>query len=87
MEKPVEISICIPAYKNTLFLGRLLDSIAIQTFKDYEVVVTDDSPDTTVQDFIDNYQPIKGVKYFRNSPALGTPKTGTKVYAGHRVSG
>jgi glycosyltransferase involved in cell wall biosynthesis len=51
-----------------------LTPLPIQTFNDYEVVVTDDSPDTTVQDFIDNYREIKGVKYFRNSPALGTPK-------------
>ena len=31
------ISICIPAFKRIEYLRRLLDSIAIQTFTDYEV--------------------------------------------------
>jgi glycosyltransferase involved in cell wall biosynthesis len=42
------ISICIPAYKRTEFLQRLLDSIDIQTFKNFEVIVTDDSPGNDV---------------------------------------
>ncbi|MGZ5190970.1 MAG: glycosyltransferase family 2 protein, partial [Flavisolibacter sp.] len=34
------VSICIPAYKRPDFLIRLLDSIRVQTFKDFEVIVT-----------------------------------------------
>ena len=52
-------SICIPAYKNTDYLKRLLDSISIQTFRDFEVIITDDSPDETVSTFINNYNAIK----------------------------
>ena len=47
-ESPL-ISICIPAYKRIDYLQKLLDSISIQTFKDYEVIVTDDSPDESVE--------------------------------------
>ncbi|HEX8332172.1 MAG TPA: glycosyltransferase [Segetibacter sp.] len=70
----VEISICIPAYKNTVFLDRLLNSIADQTFKNYEVVVTDDSPDDTVERYISSFTKLAHIKYFRNNPALGTPE-------------
>src|SRR5438309_1205572 len=45
----VQISICIPAYKRTAYLKRLLDSVAIQTYTDFEVIVSDDSPDNSVQ--------------------------------------
>ena len=73
IEQP-EISICIPAYKNTVFLARLLDSIAYQSFKNYEVVISDDSNDSTVEDFVSSYRDIEDIRYFRNVPALGTPE-------------
>ena len=47
------ISICIPTYKSGTKLERLLDSIKIQTFSDYEVVVSDDSPDDSMKKIID----------------------------------
>ncbi len=68
------ISICIPAYKNLLFLERLLNSIAIQKFKDFEVVITDDSPDDELQQFISNYTSNFTISYHKNVEALGTPE-------------
>ena len=44
------ISICIPAYKNTSFLKRLLESLLQQTYTHFEVILSDDSPDDTVKD-------------------------------------
>ena len=75
MEQKVPIiSICIPADKNTAYLKRLLDAVAAQTFVDYEVIVTDDSPDETVQQFVSSYAAIKNIRYFKNTPAAGTPQ-------------
>ena len=68
------ISICIPAYKNLLFVERLLSSIAIQSFRDFEVVITDDSPDDELEKFISNYESTFKIQYFKNSNALGTPE-------------
>ncbi|HXB93284.1 MAG TPA: glycosyltransferase [Puia sp.] len=68
------ISVCIPAYKNIGFLRRLLDSIAIQTFRDFEVVVTDDSPDETVGQLCTEYVSRFRMHYFRNAAPLGTPE-------------
>lgn len=69
----VFISICIPAYKNTLYLQRVLDSIKEQTFRDYEVIITDDSPDDSVALLTEKYKQAFPLRYFRNQPALGSP--------------
>ena len=71
---PVLISICIPAYKNISHLKRLLDSVSTQTLQNYEVIITDDSPDDSVKHFIESYTAIKHLHYYKNQPALGTPE-------------
>ncbi|MCX6293458.1 MAG: glycosyltransferase [Sphingobacteriales bacterium] len=68
------ISICIPAYKNVTHLSRLLDSIRQQTFKDFEVIITDDSPDSSIDDFIKQANYPFEIRYFKNSPAAGSPE-------------
>lgn len=68
------ISITIPTYKNVPLLKRLLDSIATQTFGDYEVIITDDTPDESVQELVHAYSQIKNLKYFKNNMPLGTPE-------------
>jgi glycosyltransferase involved in cell wall biosynthesis len=68
-----KISICIPAYKRTAYLKRLLDSIAIQTYKDFEVIVSDDSPDDSVKLVCNEYASQFKLLYYKNSVALGTP--------------
>lgn len=68
------ISICIPAYKNVTHLSRLLDSIRQQTYKDFEVIITDDSPDSSIDDFIKQANYPFEIRYFKNSPAAGSPE-------------
>ncbi len=70
----VFISICIPAYKRVEFLERLLDSIAIQTYKDFEVIVSDDSPTNDVSDLCEKYKGSFQLNYHKNISALGTPE-------------
>ena len=71
--KPL-ISICIPAYKRITDLKILLNSIGNQTFSNYEVIITDDSPDDTVKNFCDNYPHTFKLVYYKNVPQLGTPE-------------
>jgi glycosyltransferase involved in cell wall biosynthesis len=73
-EKPPFVSICIPAYKRTDFLKRLLQSIVVQSFPDFEVIVTDDSPDESVMYLCEQYQYKFALRYFRNPQLLGTPE-------------
>lgn len=48
------VSICIPAYEDIEGITRLLNSIVMQTFKDFEVVITDDTRDNRIQDVLKN---------------------------------
>ena len=68
------ISICIPAYRRTAFLKRLLDSLVIQRWKNFEVVITDDSPDEQVRDLCLPYMSGLALSYSKNPIALGTPQ-------------
>lgn len=68
------ISICIPSYKRIHYLQRLLDSINIQTFSDFEVIVSDDSDDFSVKDLLVGFEKKFKIVYFKNEPALGTPE-------------
>ena len=67
------ISICIPAYKRLPFLTRLLDSIAEQTYTHFEVIISDDSDDDSVFNYIQSLTPLFKINYFKNTPSLGTP--------------
>jgi glycosyltransferase involved in cell wall biosynthesis len=65
-------SICVPAYKRPQNIDRLLHSIAIQSFKNYEIVITDDSPDDSVYTALQKYKELP-IVYFKNENAQGTP--------------
>jgi glycosyltransferase involved in cell wall biosynthesis len=67
------ISICVPAYKQPEFLKRTLQSVIIQTYEDYEVIITDDSPDTAVEEAVTPFLHDKRFKYYRNSERKGSP--------------
>jgi glycosyltransferase involved in cell wall biosynthesis len=68
------ISICISAYKRVNFLQRLLDSISIQSFRDFEIIIADDSPDNSVYNVSEQYQDKLIISYFKNPVTLGSPK-------------
>lgn len=70
----VLVSICIPAYKKPAQLARLLHSLEMQTFRDFEVIVTDDSPDDSVRLSVAPFMEKFKLKYQHNQPALGTPE-------------
>lgn len=67
------ISICIPAYKRVNYLQQLLDSIDAQSFRDFEVIVTDDSNDDSVRKLVDQFDGRYPLRYFRNEVPLGSP--------------
>lgn len=67
------ISICIPAYKRVDYLSRLLNSIDMQVYKDFEVIITDDSNDKSVEKLSMDYMDKFPIFYSRNKTPLGTP--------------
>lgn len=65
-----KVSICIPAYKDFHGIRRLLNSIRTQNFSDYEIVLTDDTPDDSVRKILDEYNDLE-IRYFHNDSPLG----------------
>src|SRR6187397_2191939 len=69
----MKISVCIPAYKNAAFLKRNLDALINQTLRDFEVVLSDDSPDESVAEIAMAYKEKLQIIYLKNNPSRGTP--------------
>lgn len=69
------VSICIPAYKRLNYLQRLIDCIRLQTYKNYEVIIADDSGiDTSVYDYVNSVKSDLNLVYYKNPSPLGSPK-------------
>lgn len=63
-----KVSIGIPAYHGKEGIIRLLESIGQQTYRDYEVVITDDSEGDEIGRLAKGRQ---GVRYYKNGTRLG----------------
>jgi len=69
----MKVSIAIPTYsmsnRGAEFLQYALDSIFMQTYTDYEIVVSDHSKDDKIRILCDNFE---NVKYVRNEHGRGS---------------
>jgi glycosyltransferase involved in cell wall biosynthesis len=72
------ISICIPAYNQTEFLKKTLDSIVTQTFRNFEVVISDDSTNEEVRKLTEDYKDKFKLIYHKNQSPLGSPANWNK---------
>lgn len=70
----MKVSICIPAYNQTIYLRKTLNSVLEQDFNDYEIIVTDDTTSDSVKKLIDEFDFQGRLRYFKNPQALGTPE-------------
>ncbi len=68
-----KVSICIPTYQQADKLLILFRSIEQQSFRNFEVIVTDDSHDNEVEDLCKSEFDFS-IHYYRNSPAKGSPE-------------
>jgi glycosyltransferase involved in cell wall biosynthesis len=65
------VSICIPTYNSEKYLKRMLDSIVAQTYKNIEVIISDNaSSDATVR-IAQNYSRKYGWALFENKENIG----------------
>jgi len=74
------ISICIPTYeakgKGVFFLKKNINSILSQTYKDFEVVISDHSKDNEIENYVKNLKNDK-IIYIRNTENIGYPAFNT----------
>lgn len=68
------VSICIPVYKQKTYLEKCLQSVLMQDFQDFELIISDDTPDDSLELFIRETLKDRAYTYQRNQPALGNPQ-------------
>ena len=72
----IKVSVIVPTHNRPHFLGRTIDSLLAQTYRDTEIVVVDDNaPDSPAradtQALMKNYEQYDNVIYVRNEKPLG----------------
>lgn len=69
------LSIAIPAYgyngKGSKFLDHSFNILSSQTFKDFEIVISDHSKDNTIEDLCKSWSKFLNIKYLRNDIGRG----------------
>jgi glycosyltransferase involved in cell wall biosynthesis len=73
-----KVSICIPTFGVPKILKKTLDSIEMQTYKDYEIIVSDDTLDDSVLKEIQSHPLRDKITYSKNKLALGSPANWNK---------
>lgn len=67
------ISVCIPSYKNEEFIAATLESVLKQTYRNFEIIMTDDrSPDATIS--VARRFSDPRIRLFENTVNLGIGK-------------
>ena len=65
------VTIGIPTYKQPEYIKEAIESVLAQTYKDLEIIVSDDSPDDETEKICKEYAGIAHFSYYHNRPALG----------------
>lgn len=68
----VLFSIIIPSYNNVRLLAKAIDSVLNQDFKQFELIITDDSESDDVERYCNNLANTR-VKYFKRNNRIGGP--------------
>lgn len=69
----INVSICIPAYKQPKLLKTAIESVLMQSFTNFEIIISDDTPDDSVKQIVDQFK-VDSIRYFKNEKPLGSPE-------------
>jgi glycosyltransferase involved in cell wall biosynthesis len=75
-----KVSICIPTYRRPDLIRVALDSCLRQTFQDFEIVISDDSPDTRTGEFVRDLSAHQPIRYVHNVPGLGQARNVNQLF-------
>jgi glycosyltransferase involved in cell wall biosynthesis len=68
MKNLPELSVVIPAYNEGTYVGRLLEALAKQSFKDFEVIVSDAQSKDGTQEVVESYKDQLDIKFIEAPP-------------------
>ncbi|MFA5131373.1 MAG: glycosyltransferase [Patescibacteria group bacterium] len=75
----IKVSIIICTYNRANYIAKALDSILMQTYQNYEVLVVDDASSDNTEEVVKKYLPQDArIKYFKNSNNLGIARSRNK---------
>ena len=90
MSPSPKVSICLVTYNRSQELCKTLDSLIVQSFSDFELLICDDcSPDNTRQICLEYIKKDSRIKYQRNQRNLGMPgnlNAGIKTLKGEYIA-
>jgi glycosyltransferase involved in cell wall biosynthesis len=69
-EEPL-VSIVLPVYNRQKYLGKAIDSVLKQTYKNWELIIADDASTEETQEFLKTYQNNPQIKICFHSQNLG----------------
>jgi glycosyltransferase involved in cell wall biosynthesis len=62
--------IIIPTYNNLLLTKEAIDSVRCQSVQDFNIIITDDSTNDDIRDYVDSISDQR-IRYYANKPSLG----------------
>ena len=73
------VSIIIPSYNRKEYLGKAIESILSQSYKDKEIIIVDDASNDGTEEYIkDKYGKNTIIKYYRNDVNMGAGESRRK---------
>jgi glycosyltransferase involved in cell wall biosynthesis len=76
-----KVSILIPTYNQPDYLRSALDSVVNQTYRNFEVIITDDSENNSIISVVDEFSKELAIKYFKNPVRKGSPDNWNEAIA------
>jgi len=86
MEKNPKISVIIPTYNSAQFIAEALESVFVQTYKDYEVIVVDDGSTDNTKEVLKPYMSKIRYIYKENGGAASARNVGIKNARGEYIA-
>ncbi|HEY5813576.1 MAG TPA: glycosyltransferase [Chthoniobacterales bacterium] len=68
---PPLVTVILTVYKRTEYIRQAIDCVLAQTFRDFEILVTDDSDNAVIQSICSDYSGSGLIQYRSNQPRLG----------------
>lgn len=65
-----KVSVCIPTHNCGHFISEAINSVLLQDFKDYELIISDNASTDNTKNIIDSYDDSR-IKYFKNKHNIG----------------
>lgn len=88
MSKNPTVSVIIPTYNRAHLIGRAVQSVLAQTYKDFEIIVVDDGSTDNTEEVVKNFgnSRIRCARHGENKGAAAARNTGIKIARGSYIA-